>query len=417
LCESCFAETLPTGDRVIDVILIEAAIVVLAIVTGALCVPAVVLFAECFAAVLPARRTQPPADAPRPSLGILVPAHNESAVIDRTLRSLRDQLNAGDRLIVIADNCTDDTAEIARRHEAEVIVRENRELRGKGYALTAGLAALLDRPTEVVIVVDADCTLEPGCLDALGHSVARTGRPMQGCYLMPPPANPRPIDVVSALAVLIKNKVRPLGCWRMGLPCLVTGSGAAFPLQTLTATSFAGSHIVEDMQLAVDLALAGQAPRFCPEAVLSASLPDRESAFITQRTRWEHGHLQTLVSQGPRLLAGFLRTGRIDCAALMLDLCVPPLSLLAVVSITVFAGAVGIGAVTADWSLAVLMLLNGGLMGLAVALAWARFGRAQFPLTTLLAVPWYVLVKIPLYAGFLYRRQTAWVRTRRNSQS
>lgn len=392
-----------------------AAMIVLTVAAALLCVPAAVLFVQCLFALFPARRAVFDSSF-RPSVGVLVPAHNESAVLAATLRSVSAQLREGDRLLVIADNCTDDTAEIARANGAEVFERQNLEQRGKGFALAAGLTVLAGTPTDVIAVVDADCTLSEGCLEALARTAADQRKPVQGSYLMPPPAEPRPADVVSSLAVLVKNKVRPLGMANLGQPCLLTGSGAAFPWGMLTADSFVGGHIVEDMQLAVDLTLAGDAPRFCPDAILTAPLPDRAAAFVSQRTRWEHGHLQTLFTQCPRLLAGFLRTGRIGCLAMMFDLCVPPLSLLVLSCVALWVVAVAMGFASGTWMAASVASLAVILIAAGILLAWVGFGRRDFPPRVLLSIPGYVLAKIPLYAGFLYRRQTAWVRTRRSSQ-
>ncbi len=394
-----------------------AATYCLAILAATLLLPTGVLFVQCIAAVIPARPRRSDHSSPRPVLGILVPAHNESAVIGATLDSIRPQLAAADRLLVIADNCTDDTADIARARGADVLSRHDLEHRGKGHALTAGLAEFAANPPRVVIVIDADCTLAPGCLAELARESDALQRPVQGCYLMPPPPNPRPNDVISSLAVLVKNKVRPQGMARLGVPCLLTGSGAAFPWKTLCSTSFAGSHIVEDMQLAVDLTLAGSAPQFCPQAELSAPLPSEKSAFLSQRTRWEHGHLHTLFTQAPRLLVGFLRSGRLDPLAMMLDLCVPPLSLLTMLWGGLFVAGVLLGLSTGLWIAAAVSLATGGLLAGAVGVSWLCFGRSQIPFSTLMGVPWYILSKLPVYAGFLYRRQTAWIRTRRSSQS
>jgi hypothetical protein len=106
----------------------------------------------------------------------------------------------------------------------------------------------------------------------------------------------------------------------------------------------------------------------------------------------------------------------VDCLALMLDLCVPPLSLLTMICGGMLIAGIIVGLVTGWWIAAAISLLAGCLIAVAIALAWLRFGRADFPIATLLAVPWYMLAKIPMYVGFLYRRQTAWIRTRRSSQ-
>ncbi len=273
--------------------------------------PALVIAGQVAVAVLPSRRRldREQAAGPgqiRPPCALLVPAHNEALGLHGTIESLSAKSRPGDRLIVVADNCTDETARVAREDGAEVVERTNLDRRGKGFALQAGLAHLsAGNPPEFVVVVDADCRLARGCLDALVAQAAATGRPAQACYLMTAPAAPRAVDVVSALAVLVKNRVRPLAMARLGFPCLITGSGSAFPWAALQARTFEGDNIVEDMQLAVDLALAGSPPSYCDDAVLFAALPERAAAFNSQRRRWEHGHLRTLLSQVPRLARAF----------------------------------------------------------------------------------------------------------------
>jgi len=388
---------------------------VLTVLLALIAVPCAVLFAQCVIAALPLKDRSAPAKPARPTVGVLVPAHNEEAVIASTLESIRAQLAAGDRLLVIADNCSDATARIANQSQAEVLERNDQTRRGKGYALRSGVEQFQADPPAVVIVIDADCRLRPGCLDALAAQVAETSRPAQACYLMTPPSAPRAIDVVSSLAVLVKNRVRPLAMAKLGLPCLITGSGSAFPWQAIRSRSFGGGNIVEDMQLAVDLALAGFSPTFCDRAVVVAGLPDRHSAFVSQRRRWEHGHLQTLLAQAPRLLIGFLKTGRLDLAAMMADLAVPPLSLLAAMNAAVLAVTFVWGIGTASWTLAAIAGGTAVLLSVSIAIAWWRFARDRVPFHILLTVPVYVVTKLPLYATFLFRRERAWIRTGRAS--
>jgi cellulose synthase/poly-beta-1,6-N-acetylglucosamine synthase-like glycosyltransferase len=354
----------------------------------------------------------------RPATVVLVPAHNEALGIRETIKSISRELAPGDRVLVVADNCTDPTALIARESGAEVAERSDPMRQGKGYALQAGLVQLAaGQPPEIVVVVDADCRLQAGCLDVLVARVASTGRPAQACYLMTPPAAPRGVDVVSALAVLVKNRVRPLAMSRLGFPCLITGSGSAFPWNTLQAHTFEGDNLVEDMQLGVDLALAGSPASYCDDAVLFAALPDRPAAFVSQRRRWEHGHLGTLTTQVPRLGLKFLKTGRIGLDALLVDLAVPPLSLVDAINLLVAAVCVTAACLGAGWLPAGLCAAALALLSASVGLAWWRFARASMPFRVLLSVPVYVLAKLPLYASFVFRRQNAWIRTARSSQA
>jgi len=392
--------------------------------------PALVIAAQVAVAALPLRRTarrlhashaasRQDRSTDRPPLAVLVPAHNEALGIRGTIDSIAAQLLAGDRLVVVADNCSDETARIARDCGTEVVERTDLTRRGKGYALAAGVAHLRaqELPPAIVVVIDADCRLQPGCLDALRHRVAATGRPAQGCYLMTAPVLPRAVDVVSALAVLVKNRVRPLAMARLGGPCLITGSGCALPWAILQTHSFDGGNIVEDMQLAVDLALAGSPPSYCDEAELFASLPDRPAAFVSQRRRWEHGHLRTLLRQVPRLGLAFLRTGRLGLAAMLVDLAVPPLSLVVALNgALACAGLLAFG-LGASWIPAATSAAALGLLAAAIGLAWWHFARPWMPFRFLLSVPVYVLTKLPLYVSFLFHRESNWIRTARGSQA
>ncbi|MEI7537058.1 MAG: glycosyltransferase family 2 protein, partial [Comamonadaceae bacterium] len=83
---------------------------------------------------------------------VLVPAHNESANVLPTIESVKVQLGPHDLLLLIADNCDDDTAELARSAGATVIERNNSQLRGKGYALAFGVDHLRADPPDVVLV-------------------------------------------------------------------------------------------------------------------------------------------------------------------------------------------------------------------------------------------------------------------------
>ena len=379
---------------------------------GLLGIPILVFTVECFVSLLPP--CSPALSPNRPRIDVLMPAHNEAIGIAATLTSVLPQLVEGDRLIVIADNCDDQTAAIAQSMGVMVTERHNLKQQGKGYALAHGLTVISAHPPDVVVMLDADCTVHPGTIDQISRVAVAQHRPIQALYLLTQPAHPGPKAAVSALAFIVKNWVRPQGLDNLGLPCLLTGTGMAFPWAVINSVSLGSDNIVEDMQLAVDLAIAGYPPKFCVAGQVTGQLPQQASATVSQRMRWEHGHLKTLLTQVPRLwLAGYQQK-RIDLLALAADLSVPPLSLLVMLwgALTAIAGlACKLGMPT--WPLELL-----GLEGLAllssVLVAWLRFGRDRLPLQTLLVVPLYLLWKIPLYIAFVLRPQTRWVRTERD---
>lgn len=387
---------------------------VILMIAAILFVPIIVLFIECLAAILPSQKFAKNEEKSRPKVAILMPAHNEASVISQTIKTLLPQLRKDDKLVVIADNCSDDTAKIARELGATAIERQDSELRGKGYALDYGLKFMETEPPEVVVLVDADCICHPDSIDRIARLALAENRPVQALYLMEQPPKPSPRDAVSALAFMVKNLVRPRGLNRLGLPCLLTGTGMAFPWSVIRRVSLASGNIVEDLQLSLDLAIAGYPPRFCGDAKVTGILPQQQEAAKSQRTRWEHGYLQTLFAQVPQMLKAAFSQKRLDLFALALELSVPPLSFLVMIWVA--------GAITAllviTWGgsgfPALIFGIQGLLIFISILVAWAKFGRESLPALTLLAVPLYLLWKIPLYLAFLFKPQTEWVRTERD---
>lgn len=379
-----------------------------------LLIPIVVLFVECLAAVIPDRQKTREILVTRPSIAVLVPAHNEATGISVTLKALLPCLTSCDRLIVVADNCSDETAAVAQALNVTVIERHDLEKRGKGYALDFGLSFLASDPPDVVVVVDADCTVADNTIAQISHLAVIKQRPVQARYLLLQPANASPGAAVSILAFTVKNLVRPLGLARLGLPCLLTGTGMAFPWSMISRVSLASSNIVEDMQLSLDLLIAGYPAIFCGDAEVTGYLPQQQQAAESQRTRWEHGHLQTLRSQVPRLLKVWLDQRRFDVLAIALDLCIPPLSLLVMMWLTTLTAALIISLTLRLHTPVIILALEGLLILVSIIAAWARFARDTLPLSTLLSVPSYLLWKLPLYARFLVKPQTKWVRTERD---
>ncbi len=348
-------------------------------------------------------------------IAILVPAHNEEAGLAATLADLVPQLRPQDQLLVIADNCTDATAEIARKLGAIVLERQDSTRWGKGYALDYGLSHLALDPPDIVIVIDADCRVEAGSIAILASAVQATQRPNQATYLMTKPSQPSAKDSVSVFAFTVKNLVRPLGLSRLGLPCLLTGTGMAFPWAAIRSVNLASGHLVEDMKLSIDLSIAGYPPLYCPQARVIGTLPQQRNATRSQRTRWEHGHLQVIAVGVPLLLKAAIQKRRLAEIVLALELSVPPLSLFLISWLGVSAISVVWGALTGFWTAGILAIVSGVCLAGTVLGAWAHFGRDDLPLSELLAIPLYILWKIPLYFKFLVAPQQRWVRTERDS--
>jgi cellulose synthase/poly-beta-1,6-N-acetylglucosamine synthase-like glycosyltransferase len=380
-----------------------------------LLVPVIVLFVEVVCS-LGGTSSSPPIAGDRRRVAVLMPAHNEALVIAASLRSIMPQLVGSDRLIVVADNCSDATAAVARSEAADVVVRNDSTRRGKGYALDFGVRSLEQDPPEIVVIIDADCVVAAGSIDTLARLCAQTRRPVQGLHLMRGFKGAGLKTRIAEFAFLVKALVRPTGLRRMGLPCQLAGTGMAFPWACIRHASLATGHIVEDLKIGIELAQSGSPPLFCPEAVLTSSFAATTEAGQSQRTRWEHGHIDVILSDAPRLLATGIRKIDMGMIAMALDLSVPPLALLTLLnSVLWIIGALVLLAANSPLPLSIASA-SLALIGVSVLLSWFRYGKQVISLYDLSFGVFYAIVKIPLYARFLVARQLNWVRSKRDGE-
>lgn len=378
-----------------------------------LLIPALVLFVEVIAAL--SFRERPQLDkksrAAHPRVAVIVPAHNESVGLLPTIADIRLQLAPTDRLLVVADNCVDDTADIATAAGAEVTIRHDLNRVGKGYALDCGLRYLAGDLPEIVIIIDADCALAHGSIDQLATTCAETGRPIQGLYLMKASDQGGINHRVAMFAWRVKNYVRPLGLKALNFPCQLMGSGMAFPRDVLGKVNLASGHLVEDLRLGLDLALAGSAPLFCPSAIITSRFPSTAAASKSQRQRWERGHLNVILKESLRLLSQAILLRKFELFILTVDMAVPPLSMLGMLSMgCVILTAIGgfLGLLPAALAIA---LIGFALFVGAVFFSWLKFATDVLPARSLLLIIPYVLEKRRLYL----KKVPVWVRTDRGS--
>jgi cellulose synthase/poly-beta-1,6-N-acetylglucosamine synthase-like glycosyltransferase len=215
------------------------------------------------------------------------------------------------------------------------------------------------------------------------------------------------------IALILKNVVRPLGLYVLRMPCLLNGSGSAYPRDLLRRIRIGGGSIAEDYDMSVELARLGHAPLLEPRARILSRLPGNDADGIRQRRRWEHGHLQLAFASAPRLLLEGLVTRRPELAKLALELAVPPLAVLLAL------GAVAVGLSGIHWLHSgepALLGIAGASMStfvLVLLLTVVRFTTMRDGWRAARSFPAYFLAKLPLYRDFLVRRETRWLRSAR----
>ncbi|MBO9623887.1 MAG: glycosyltransferase [Sphingomonas sp.] len=373
---------------------------------GVVALPITVLAIECLIGTRALRDTGEPLALP--PFTVVMPAHDEALGIREVADAVAADLCEGDALVVVADNCTDDTAAIANEAGATVLVRTDPENRGKGHALEFGRRFIAAAPSGIVIIVDADCRPAPGALRRLAAVAFRHDAVVQGAYLLEPAIDARPNVRVSCLAFLVKNLVRQRALQRLAGAALLQGSGMAFPSRIFNSVQWDTACLVEDLELGIRLLASGERVLFDDRARFS-SAASSERATANQRRRWEHGMLQSMFGLAWRLApAVFKHDWRLVFVAL--DLLIPPTAVLVAMGLGVTAMAsVLLGPHPAVVSLIAAQLL----LAFGLVRAWRAHGRALLPAGSLAHVLRYALWKLPIAARFLVGREREWVRTER----
>jgi cellulose synthase/poly-beta-1,6-N-acetylglucosamine synthase-like glycosyltransferase len=366
------------------------------------------------------RRAPPPCGTPHLRFDVIVPAHDEEAGIAGTVASLRavDYPAQLRRVVVVADNCRDETAARARAAGAVVLIREDAACRGKGYALDRAFSwSLGEGFADAMVVVDADTVVSPNLLSAFAARLDAGDQAVQARHgVRNPDAGWRTRLMTIAFALF--NDVRLLGRERLGLSAGLRGNGMCFAAPLLRQVPHDAFSVVEDVEYGIRLGLAGHRIRYAAEASALSEMVTTSRAARSQRRRWEAGRFQLARQLAPRLLGQAAARHDPMLLDLAIDLLVPPLAVLTLAAVggtaisclallalgaprfAVLAGAVSLGGIA-------LYVLRG----------WALSGTGVRGLASMLRAPGYVAWKIGLALSGNASTPQRWVRTRREHEA
>ena len=366
------------------------------------------------AGLLPPRRL---VDRPMPGrIVLVVPAHNEAAGIGATVSNLLalTRRDGDAEVVVVADNCTDDTADRARSLGARVLVRNDAERRGKGFALDHAFRQLEREDALAYVVIDADSRAADNLLASLRRHFGAGARAVQCRYTVLNPDD-APRTRLAQIALAAFNVLRPRGRARLGLSAGILGNGFALRRELLEQVPYSAASVVEDLEYHLKLVAAGARVAFADDTEVQGEMPDSGRGDDQQRARWEGGRLRKLLSHGLPL-AGQVLSGRLRALEPLADLLLAPLghhvmalsALLALgLVLTPAAGFAGLGALG-------LALVAGHVLA---ALRVARLPLSR--LAVLAHVPGYLVWKLRVLGATLAasRRNSAWVRTQRAAEA
>jgi cellulose synthase/poly-beta-1,6-N-acetylglucosamine synthase-like glycosyltransferase len=345
---------------------------------------------------------------------VIVPAHDEAAILEGKLSALKEAADGLASILLVADNCTDETAAIGRRLGVEVVERQDATRRGKGFALDFGRRHLDRRPPNIVVIIDADATIDRTSLRTLIAACSATGRPCQATNLQKPQADGPPTVQLSTFAFFLKNVIRQRGLQRLAGRAHLLGTGMALPWRAFADADLATDDIVEDLKLGNELAEHGHPPLFIEQAVVLSEAETRTNT-LSQRRRWEGGFIANAVHFGPRLFWASVIAGDVRRLWAAINIMIPPFALLLSMDLVLLmlAGAICWLAGAAGWPLLIL-LLPLTLAATAIVLAWSAGGWRYVTIGGLARAPLYVAWKIPMYLGFArHGTPKQWVRTGR----
>ncbi len=369
-------------------------------------------------ALLSAPNPLPPrAVRPRPMrFDVVVPAHDEETGIAATVASLlsTDYPASARRVVVVADNCSDATAQRARDAGAHVLVRTEATLPGKGRALAFAIAwSIGEGFADAVAVVDADTLVTPNLLSAFAARMSRGSNAVQADY--------RVANVTASwrtrlmhLAFTLFHTVRSRARERMGVSAGLRGNGMAFTLPLLKAVPADAFSLVEDVEYGIRLGRAGYRVDYAGEAQVFGEMVALERGSRSQRQRWEGGRATLARDHAWRLLAQGL--GRRDPVLLDLavDLLVPPLTRVALgVAVGLAATLLLVaGGRAAPWT---LVPWGASLLGLGLYIARGAWLAGVGPAVVLdiARAPVYMLWKLLLPLRERTTGAPRWVRTAR----
>lgn len=323
---------------------------------------------------------------------IVIPCHNEESTILEVLDSCRALEYPEDQycVFVVADNCSDRTAELASRRGAVCLERRDDRRKGKGYALSWAFERILPQGFDALAVLDADCRIEPHALSAFDRALSDGAMVMQARYAV---SNPDSSSISYAVAVgnVIENDLFYAPKSRRGLAVLLRGTGMVFHHRILEEHPWTATSNTEDVEYALDLIAADVPIRFMPEVAVWSDFPEDSRQLLIQRRRWASGTANVGKTRGLRMiLAGLFRLNLaiIDAGWTLLVLS-RPLVILAATSgcvLAYFAASLGVGAASTPLPWVALALLMSLVAYFSAGVL--RLGLTRHRAVLLLSVPW-----------------------------
>ena len=227
----------------------------------------------------------------------IIPAHNEEAVVANLVESLKEQNYPKELLdiYVIADNCTDRTAEFARKAGAIVFERFDSKNKTKGHALKWFLAQKIEEESDydAFCIFDADNIAMPNFIEEMNKKLCQGEEVVQGYRDI---KNPTDSWIASGYALFYwtLHRFYHLARYNIGLSTLLNGTGFMVKFDVIKPNGWETKTLTEDIEFSLQNIIAGRKLGWAIDAVVYDEQPIGFNQSWTQRMRWSVGHIQCI---------------------------------------------------------------------------------------------------------------------------
>ena len=371
------------------------------------------------ASLLPEKK-RPTVHVPRTRFAVLIPAHNEADLINFTLDSTHvlDYPTDLFAIFIIADNCTDQTAGLARSKGSTVLERHDETRKGKGYALSWAFEHLKETGRfddfDAFVIIDADTIFDSRFLKAMDIRMRRGEQAIQGYYDVLNPDG-SPMASLSYLGFALNRNLKYVGRTKLGWPSNLLGNGMCFSKEVIGRFGWYATSIVEDMEYAVMLALHGVRVSFAPEALVFAEIPETFGQSRIQRSRWDIGRFQVRNRYVGRLVKAAVRTRDMGYLDTAMELIIPPFSIFVVLCFCLFGLFLAcllseFDALARLWFTVIIALMFYIMLGLSTAKAdWKIYANLVY-------APFFLFWRVTtIFWGYIHKIGGRWIKTERKN--
>lgn len=355
----------------------------------------------------------------RHSFAIVIPAHNEEELIGRTIRSLQevDYPEALYDIFVIADNCTDGTAAIARGNGVRCFERKDERNRGKGFALKWFFESVFKGlpPRDACVIVDADTLVSGNLLSEMNQALCEGHKAATVRYDILD-SDRSGSQSIASLGFSLRN-LRNAGLSRFGGSAPLLGTGMSFSAEVLARYGWSSTSIVEDREQWAYLYLNGVVVKFIDAARVAAVVPSRWRDFSVPRARWDIGGLSINRRYAKPFAKHFCRDRSVPAFLTLLEILSPPFYYIALTDLGYLAISLLDGPARGASPFIVIGTINAFMVFTCLVLGLARMeGSPRLYWNVTMHLPYILFWRsFNLARGYWRRTSDTWLRSKRES--